>query len=123
MNLGSPSARHPNPQPKDHPGMGKIPGHRFALGFVFFRPQACQRLCHLDVLLALLRHLSGSFGELNHADLADEARPVDFLTEHSAHFAGAECLHLSAFRDHHGTRFYLLTLADWTTVVSLPEEF
>ena len=26
-------------------------------------------------------------------------------------------------RDRHGTPFYLLTLADWTTVVSLPEEF
>ena len=123
MNTCTKSAGSPNPQPNHEPAMDTVPGRRFAFGLVFFRPQACQQLCHVDVLGALLRHLAGSFGELNPADLADETRPVSFLAEHSNHFAGAECLHLSAFRDHHGTPFYLLTLADWTTVVSLPEEF
>ena len=101
----------------------KLPGHWFAGGFVFFRPEACRQLCHFDVLGALLRHHCGSLGELSPADVADETRPMDFLTEHSAHFHVSECLHLSAFRDHHGTKFYLLTLTDFTTVVSLPEEF
>ena len=123
MNTCPPSAGRTNAHLKNRPGTKIISGHRFAFGFVFFRPKACHHLCHVDVLFALLRHLSGSCGELSLAALADEARPVDFLTEHSAHFNVSECLHLSAFRDRHGTKFYLLTLTDWTTVVSLPEEF
>ncbi len=100
-----------------------LSGHWVAFGFVFFRPKAWHYLCHVDVFGAILRHLLGSSGELSLADVADEFRPVDFLTEHSVHFSASECLQLSAFRDCHGTKFYLLTLTDWTTVVSLPEEF
>lgn len=123
MNACAKFATPTNPDPKNRSHRSSIPGYRFALGFVFFRPNACRQLCHIDVLFALLRHLSGSCGELNPADLADETRPVDFLTEHSVHYAEFECLHLSAFRDRRGTKFYLLTLVDLTTVVSLPAEF
>ena len=123
MNTCPQSTGRTNCQPKNCPGKDGLSGHRLAFGFIFFRPKAWQHLCHSDVFGAILRHLSGSFGELSLADLADEARPVDFLTEHSAHFNVSECLHLSAFRDRDGTEFYLLTLTDGTTVVSLPEEF
>ena len=101
----------------------RIEGQRFAFGFVIFRPKACKRLWHPDVLFALLRHLRGDTGELDPAELADEKRPVDFLTEHSSHLVQFECLHHSAFRDRNGTKFYLTTLDDLSTVVSLPEEF
>src|SRR5437899_11677698 len=123
MNTCSQSAAPTNPDSKNRPRKSPIPGPRFALGFVLFRPKACRQVFHVDVFFALLRHLSGSFGELSLADLADKTRPVDFLTEHSAHYAECECLHLSAFRDRRGTKFFLLTLEDLTTVVSLPEEF
>lgn len=123
MNTCPPSSGRTSAHLKNRPGTKIISGHRFAFGWVFFRPKACQRLWHVDVFWALLRHLSGSCGELSLADLADEFRPVDFLTEHSAHFRVSECLHLSAFRDRDGTKLYLLTLTDGTTVVSLPEEF
>ena len=123
MNTCPPSAGRTKCQPQNCPGKDGLSGHRLAFGFIFFRPKAWQYLCHSDVFGAILRHLSGSCGELSLADVADEFRPVHFLTEHSSHFGFSECLQLSAFRDCHGTKFYLVTLTNWTTVVSLPEEF
>ncbi len=101
-----------------------ISGHRFALGFIIVRPQAYKRLRKFDVFLALLHHLYlGNIRVPDRHERAGQDRPVDFLSVPSSHFTVAECRSLSAFHDRRGTKFYLITLTDLSTVVSLPEEF
>ena len=115
---------------RTNPNWGKssrpsiISGHRFALGFIIVRPEAHKRLRKFDIFLALLHHLYlGNIRVPNRNERAGQDRPVDFLSVPSSHFTVSECRSLSAFHDRSGTKFYLITLTDLSTVVSLPEEF
>ena len=113
-----------NPDRRKSRRASTISGHRFALGSVIVRPKAYQRLWKIDVYFAVLRHQwRALLAQMRRAKREAKQRPFRFLAKHSRYFTGFDCLHLSAFHDRAGTKFYIITLLDLFTVVALPEEF
>lgn len=89
------------------------PQARFTLGRTVATPGALAVLTHEEVLIALKRHVTGDWGEL---DPEDQAENELSLRE------GFRLL--SAYRSAGGVRFWIITEADRSvTTVLLPEEY
>ena len=86
---------------------------KFPSGRVVITPGALDTLSEASVHLALSRHLSGDWGELDRADTQANERA---LIEGSRLF--------SSYRDSAGVKFWIITEADRSaTTILLPEEY
>ena len=86
---------------------------RFSTGPVEISPRANLELSEEDVFVALLRHISGDWGDLDQHDWKhnDEALEWDARL-------------LSQYWSQEGTKFWIITEADRSaTTVMLPEEY
>lgn len=85
----------------------------FSLGQTVITPGAMERLDQADIPRALLRHASGDWGALSEEDRRENELSVA---------QGFRVL--SAYRDSHGTKFWIITEADRSvTTILLPEEY
>ncbi len=89
-----------------------VPIPKFALGECFISPTALEALTHEDVLLAIRRHESGDWGDLDEHDRQENERSL------------AEGSRLrSVYHAANGTKFHVITEADRSiTTVSLPDD-
>ena len=86
---------------------------RFSLGRIVATPAALAQLTSEEITLALLRHHSGDWGDLDSEDKAANDRALVNRTQI-----------LSAYRAANGTRFWIITEADRSaTTVLLPEDY
>lgn len=85
----------------------------FEMGQAFITPNAEAALHPEDVVMALKRHQSGDWGDVE---------PEDCYTNQRALRIGAS-LH-SAYQDHNGVKFWIITEADRsTTTILLPMDY
>jgi hypothetical protein len=88
-------------------------GAHVPLGRTVITPGALESLDQESIPAALRRHACGDWGEVDSADSAANDRSLQ----------SGERL-LSAYRDVHGTRFWIITEADRSaTTILLPEEY
>ena len=86
---------------------------RFSLGRIVATPAALAQLTSEEITLALLRHHSGDWGDLDSEDKTANDRA---LVNHTRI--------LSAYRAANGTRFWIITEADRSaTTLLLPEDY
>jgi hypothetical protein len=85
---------------------------RFYPGRVVVTPNAAQRLSQDDVVTALCRHWRGDRGDF--AGLGQAEKKLGRLRG---------CRLLSAYRSAEGLRFWVISEADGSTSVLLPEDF
>jgi hypothetical protein len=86
---------------------------RFPLGQTVITPNALSNLLSVDVLLALGRHASGDWGEVN---------AEDWQSNQLALGRGERLL--SAYRSAAGVKFWIITESDRSvTTVLLPEDY
>jgi hypothetical protein len=84
-----------------------------SLGKIVITPNARDHLQPEDVLVALSRHVSGDWGDLDDHDRAVN----DFALENFERI-------LSAYSDRTGTTFWIITEADRSvTTILLPEDY
>lgn len=89
---------------------GYVP--RFSLGSVFITPGA-RELLHDDLVMCLLRHLNGDWG-----DLSEEGQKENEMAVCFGHRL------LSSYTDRFGTKFWVITEADRSaTTILLPGEY
>lgn len=83
------------------------------LGRTVITPNALEQLHPEDVPTALARHASGDWGEVDASDWAAN----DLSVQDGSRI-------LSAYRDAHGVKFWVITEADRSvTTVLLPEDY
>lgn len=86
---------------------------KFSLGLVRYMPGAKQHLTKQDVAMALFRHLSGDWGEVDEFEWKVNDDALDY---------GGRLL--SVYRTVSGIKFYVITERDCSqTTFSLPEEY
>lgn len=86
---------------------------KFDLGQVVITPNAMNALPQAEVLVALGRHVSGDWGDLDEFDKAENERA---LIEGSRLF--------SAYHASNGVKFYIITEWDRSvTTILLPEDY
>ena len=85
----------------------------FNLGRMLITPNAMRNLDSGDVLTCLTRHARRDWGEVSEADAAEN----DLSLREGFRL-------LSAYRDRHGIKFWIITEADRSaTTVLLPEDY
>ncbi len=84
---------------------------RFPFGRLVITSNALDRINPDDATACLRRHADGDWGDLDPHDIAENKRSLK---------EGRRLL--SAYADRHGTRFWIITEADVTTIL-LPEDY
>ncbi|MCP5528020.1 MAG: hypothetical protein H7A47_14605 [Verrucomicrobiales bacterium] len=87
-------------------------GHRFPLGRIVATPNALAEVPDHDITRALHRHVRGDWGELDAPDRQENERSL---------LDG--CRLLSAYRASNGIKFWIITEADRSVTVLLPEDY
>ena len=86
---------------------------KFSLGQIVATPNALAQLAQPDITLALSRHITGDWGELDEHD-----RQENELSLREGYRL------LSAYQATNGTRFWIITEADRSvTTILLPEDY
>ena len=86
---------------------------KFRLGQLVATPNAQAHITPADIGIALLRHVTGDWGDLD----AEDRQVNDEAVAHGARI-------LSAYQAANGTRFWIITEADRSvTTVLLPEDY
>lgn len=86
---------------------------KFALGKLFTTPGACRSIPRDEIVNALIRHKQGDWGNVGNADREENDLALK---------AGLRIV--STYESSGGTRFWIITEADWSaTTVLLPDEY
>ena len=90
-----------------------LPNAKFRLGHIVSTPNALSQLTHEDILMAIRRHQSGDWGDLDTDDKAANERALVERTRI-----------ISVYRSALGVKFWIITEADRSaTTVLMPEDY